>query len=202
MEMLIALLITSMAGMVALGGLVVAANSYRDILMKSQAQMIMKEYMDSVRSILISVSPDSGFDIVQEKDINGNVTRIYLPNQKANCAGYFTTKSIGQNGNEITDQNGNIEYSIIVFQHINPQPLTNGDHIYADVYDANGNREQTELVTRRMAKAFFAEMVDFSYNSDGAFTGTIRLTSNAPLSSGQPLTLEETFAIHPLNYHK
>jgi len=181
-EMLIALLITALAGMVALGGLVAAANHYRDIRIRSQAQMVMKEYMDSIRSVLISVSPDSGFEIFQETV--GGTTRVYFANGKVNRAGYFT-----ENGGSI------------VFQLIDPE--RNTDPLFSYTYHGANNSgvyNQIDLVPRRIAGGFTAELLNFTYNN-GAFTGTVRLTSDAALSSGTQYVLNESFTVYPLNYH-
>ena len=194
-EMLMALLITALAGMIALGGITVAANAYRDILMKSQAQMVMKGYMDSIRSTLMTVSPDSGFqirEVTPEGDLNRR--RVFFPNGKINCAGYFTLK------NEYTPPGGTDSIGgILVFQQIDREDKgTEGDRIYPyDDYTI-----QTELIAMRTADSFAVKLNDFSYNSvDGAFHGTLHLESKDPLSSGQRLMLEETFTIYPLNYH-
>lgn len=182
-EMLVALLITALAGMVALGGLIAASNHYRDIRIRSQAQMVMKEYMDSIRSVLISVSPDSGFEIFQETV--GATTKVYFANGKINRAGYFT-----ENGGSI------------VFQLIDPNKKTNkaeDEYSYKDAEDTNVYN-QTDLVPQRTVRGFNAELLTFSY-SGGAFTGELQLTSDAYMSDGTQYVLKESFTIYPLNYH-
>ena len=198
-EMLIALLITALAGLIALGGLTVAANSYKDILMKSQAQMVMKGYMDSIRSTLTNVSSDSGFQIRRET-YNGE-TRVFFPNEKVNCAGYYSIKEI----NETIDGTDELIAKVLVFQHIDPTDYGTTDP--GRRYSFDDVAEQTELIAARSTKGFAVEPVGFNYHNVetdaeyGAFTGALKLKSLDPLSNGQFLELEESFTIYPLNYH-
>ena len=192
-EMLFALLITSLAGLLVIGGIEVATRIFQDTLLKSQTQLVMKEYMSELRSGLLGAEMDSALRIVEYDPGNPDSIDPAFVHSGQNCAGFF--KIVTNDGGDPVPGSDGKEWGVIVFQPALYDYTTNT----ADKEAPTGQRlpKPVPLISSRLSEAFPATMT-YRYEG-GKFYLTLSVRSSSLLSSGNhvELSVDEEVELTP-----
>ncbi len=196
-EMLVAMLIMSFAGMLVIGGLAVVTNAFQDLLLHSQTQMVLKEYMGEIRSGFLSADLDS--ELVIDANTSPD-TRPAFTHSGLDRVGYYTV--FDESGNELNniapDPGGLIDedasYGTIVFQPVyfdydNNVAVKNSLNVDKQAY--------IPLVSNKLSDDFMAK-IEYRFDATTQmFIGNITVKSARILSSGDHVELSGEFNVSP-----
>ena len=176
-EMLVAVLIMSFAGMLVMSGLAVITSSFQDLLLHSQAQMVLKEYMSEVRSGFLSADLDS------ELIIDGTDTCPVFTHSGIGYVGYYA----------VIDDDDHDGFGTIVFQPVD----YDDEHNVAVKSSPSG--VYVSLVSTKLSKDFTAK-IEYHFNKTTQMfdNGEIIVKSVRKLSSGEQVELSGDFNVSPI----
>jgi len=183
-ELLFALLITSLAGLIVIGGISVTTRLFQDVLLHSQTQLVMKEYMSELRSGLLSAEMDSSLQVVEYNSSDPQTTDPAFAHSAWKCAGYFKLVSEEDVTMPAPMGEGGKQWGVIMFQPA-----------YYD-YDTNSAEKNPvdetlptplRLISSRLSDDFPAWM---TYRYDGEkFILSLSVRSKGVLSTGEHVEL-------------
>lgn len=189
-EMLVAVLIMSFAGMLVMSGLAVITSSFQDLLLHSQTQMVLKEYMSEVRSGFLSADLDSELIIDATNSVD---TRPAFTHSGLGCVGYYTV--INDAGDEVPNGNTDAALGTIIFQPAH----FNYDTNEAEKSSLSATKENyVSLVSTKLSKDFTARIEYRFDKSTQMFSGKIIVKSARKLSSGEQVELSGEFSVSPI----
>ena len=192
-ELLVALLITSLAGLVVMGGIGVTTRLFQDVLLHSQAQLVMKEYMSELRAGFLSAETESAVQIVEYNANNPEDTADpVFTHSGYSCAGYYML--VPASGDTLyTFAGDTAEYGVIVFQ-----PAI-WNYANGTVHKTPDNGETLppamQLINAHLSDSFLAAMT-YRYQN-GEFTGTLTVKSLGLLSTGENVEISTVFSFTP-----
>ena len=192
-ELMVAMLIMSFAGLIVIGGLAVISRSYQDMLLHSQTQMVLKEYMGEIRSGFLSAELDSEL-IIDDKDFRPAFVRS---DSRHSFAGYYTvvreTESSGTvTQTELGQGETDAAFGTIVFQPVYINYETKSA-------DKGTKKASISLVSTKLSDDFTSK-IDYRYDADTQmFSGTVTVKSVRTLSTGEHVVLSGAFSVSPVS---
>ena len=174
-ELLFALLITSLAGLLVIGGIQVTTRLFQDVLLHSQTQLVMKEYMSELRSGFLSAEMDSALTVLEYDSENSESIDPVFAHSGQKCAGYF--KVVPAAGSE----DG---WGVIVFQ---PAYYDYANNVARKDAPSDLEIPANRLISTRLSDDYSAWMT-YRYE-DGKFILSLSVRSNGVLSTGEHVEL-------------
>ena len=194
-ELLFALLITSLSGLIVIGGIGVTTRLFQDVLLHSQTQLVMKEYMSELRSGFLSAEMDSALNVkVFDESITDATEREAMINPAFAHSGYkragFYTTMPATGETSLLTVDGK-DYGVIMFQ----PALYDYTNNTAQKTAATGETmpQPLRLISAHLSDDFPA-WVEYTYvvpegETDGHFVLSLTVRSKNVLSTGEHVVL-------------
>lgn len=193
-ELLFALLITSLAGLIVMGGIGVTTRLFQDVLLHSQTQLVMKEYMSELRSGFLCAEMDSPLTVsVYVEGTDDPAERLAMTNPAFAHSGYKCAGFYKLDG-DVQSIDGK-QYGVIVFQ---PTLYSyNADGSVTAIKTLPNNEAMppvTRLISGHLSDDFPASLeykyiADEAGAKDGKFVLSLTVRSNGYLSTGEQVVL-------------
>ena len=200
-ELLVALLITSLAGLIVMGGIGVTTRLFQDVLLHSQAQLVMKEYMSELRSGLLCAEMDSPVEVVTFNDsthvsFDATIDPVFA-HSGYKCAGYYRLLD----GTLQSVSGEQKPYGVIVFQPALYTGVVSGEGKVETLKEAPEGETMPDpirLISSHLSDDFLASIAYYYTDKDGAgqttdghFVLSLTVRSKGVLSTGEHVILSE-----------